>query len=147
MKKKKAPSNNFIVNFVSFADINSIKTYFILLNSIKLLYKNFEVKIFLGIDSLVNEKYGDILKKNGVYIKNLDEDEVYKSTLFPKLHDYISVFTFGRLFIYKLFPELLDKSCIYLDTDIILIEKIDNSLLNKKKNFGFTEFVEINDRG
>ncbi len=123
------------INLVSFFDSGMILCFSEFLNSIKRVYSDSEVNLFIGVsgdiyEKIINEYSHD---KYISEIVNVDSFlEVFKNE--EMLFGNITKLTYSRFFINELFKEEFE-SFIYLDVDILLMNKIKISHLNKKKNF------------
>lgn len=134
------------IKFTIFIDKNGYKPFLLLLDSITNTYNKNDYSIYLGVDDWIFNEY----KKNNIFFE--DNVIVRKisnllTTLFNKslLINNLSIFSFSKLLIFDIFPELIDENnIVYLDNDTFLNKKIPNRYLNKTKNFAFSNNLNTN---
>lgn len=125
--------------FLLFTDKNSVVGSILTINSILEIYNSKE--IYIGADS----ESVKILKKyyfntSTVIIKDIT---IYKNKIvkhFISIKESITWPSMLRLFTFEIFPRLINKKFIYVDTDVYFINKFKIKYLTSNKNIGFLSY-------
>lgn len=133
--------NSRKINFISFTDRNQIENYITQIVSINKQFAESEVSFYVGVDEYVFNTYKEFFIKNKIKVKIVEKfiNKFWDDYSFDgEASNRITKFAMGRLVMFDIFKDIpKNETLIYLDNDIIIVNKFDDLYLESNKNFVF----------